>query len=148
MPSVDIHVAGPPERVFAVLARPGTYADWVVGSRAVRDADPSWPATGSRFAHEQGRWPLVIDDETEVVASDPPWRLELIAKVRPVLVARVILDLQPEAGGTRVTMEEQPVGGAVAPLLRLPGGSLLTRLRNFESLRRLRRLAERDGASA
>ena len=34
-------------------------------------------------------------------------------------------------------MEEQPTGGLLAPLLRLPPGKLLTQLRNRLSLRRL-----------
>jgi len=43
------HIAAAPERVFAVLAEPGNYADWVVGSDTIRDADPHWsPSSSSR----------------------------------------------------------------------------------------------------
>src|SRR5687767_3747833 len=107
MPPVDLHMAVPPERVFDVLSTPLSYADWVVGSRSVERWDPDFPKPGTKFHHTQGRWPVVIADETVVESSEPPHHLVLLAKARPVLIARVILDLQPEAGGTRVTMEER-----------------------------------------
>jgi len=135
----------PPERVFEVLADSRSYSHWVVGSRSVEGDDGRWPAAGSTFAHTQGVWPLIVADETEVAASEPPRRLELVAKARPLLVARVVLELSPEGGGTRVTMDEHPLSGLVAPLLRLPPGALLTRLRNEQALRRLRRLADARG---
>jgi hypothetical protein len=39
-------------------------------------------------------------------------------------------------------MEEQPVGGALRPVLLLAPSKALVKLRNQESLRRLRQLAE------
>jgi uncharacterized protein YndB with AHSA1/START domain len=47
-------IDAPPERVFEILARPEAYADWVVGSDIIRDADPNWPAAGSRVYHRVG----------------------------------------------------------------------------------------------
>jgi uncharacterized protein YndB with AHSA1/START domain len=64
-----IHV--PPEQVFAVLADPAAYADWVVGSDTIRDADPTWPAVGSKFHHRVGIGLLKVNDHTEVVEVDP-----------------------------------------------------------------------------
>jgi hypothetical protein len=128
--------------VFRVLSAPPTYAYWVVGSRSIDSHPPDWPAPGTRFKHTQGIRPLLIHDETESVASDPPHRLELIAKARPALVARVVLVLRPEGGGTHMTIEEQPISGLAAPLLRTAPGELLTQLRNRLSLRRLALLAE------
>jgi uncharacterized protein YndB with AHSA1/START domain len=142
MAAVELSFAAPPERVFEVLADAASYSHWVVGSRSVEGADGDFPATGSAFDHTQGMWPLVIADETEVVDSDPPHRLELMAKVRPFLVARVILELEPEADGTRVRIDERPEGGLFGPFLRLPPGPQLIQLRNLEGLRRLRELAE------
>ena len=140
---VDMSFAAPPERVFDVLSQPSSYEHWVVGSRTIESQDPQWPAAGTAFEHTQGKWPVVIHDESEVVSAVRPHRLELIVKARPLLVARVILRLEPEGEGTHVVMEEEPLSGFVAPILRTPLGPPLIKLRNTESLRRLRKLAER-----
>jgi uncharacterized protein YndB with AHSA1/START domain len=128
--------------VFGVLSDPESYEHWVVGSRSIDRHEPGWPAPGTRFEHTQGVRPVLIHDETESVASDPPHRLELIVKARPLLVARVIMRLEPEGEGTHVVMEEEPMSGIMAPLLRTPLGPPLIKMRNLESLRRLRKLAE------
>jgi len=142
VPPISRESAAPPDRVFEVLSRPSSYADWVVGSRSIEDHDASWPAAGTRFAHTQGKWPVIIKDETESAGGDPPRRLELIVKARPLLVARVILDLPPAGDGTRIDMEESPMSGLLAPLVRTSPGAKLTQLRNRISLKRLSRLAE------
>ena len=85
----------PPTAVWAALADPGSYGYWVVGSKLIRDADPDWPAAGSRFHHTIGFGPFTIDDHTEAIESEPGRRLVLRAKGRPVLTARVTLDLHP-----------------------------------------------------
>ena len=143
MPPISRRTSAAPEHVFGVLSDPSSYEHWVVGSRSIDRHEPGWPAPGTRFEHTQGIWPALIHDETEAVASDPPHRLELIAKARPALVARVVLELRPDGGGTHMTNEEQPISGLSAPLLRTPPGKLLTQLRNRLSLRRLAKLAER-----
>jgi hypothetical protein len=127
--------------VFELLADPRTYAYWVVGSYEIRAADRRWPAPGAKFHHTVGRPPLHLKDETVVVAAHPPAMIELRAKARPLPTARVTLHLEPELDGTRVTMIEDPAN----PLLNLlagPLGHLTIRLRNHESLRRLKALAE------
>jgi uncharacterized protein YndB with AHSA1/START domain len=129
-----------PERVFAVLSDPDAYGRWVVGSDTIRDADPSWPAVGSRFHHRVGFGPLKVNDHTEVVAMEPARRLELRAKARPLGTARVALDLERRGGGTLVTMVED-AGDPLTKLLFNPLTHLLVRLRNGESLRRLEQLA-------
>ena len=142
MPPVQRHIHATPERVWAELSKPPTYEHWVVGSRTIESWDPAFPAPGTRFNHTQGKAPLVIRDETNVVSADPPRRIELIAKARPLLVARVILELRPAGDGTEVTMEERPESGLMAPLIRLPPGRKLTQARNKEALRRLAEHAE------
>jgi uncharacterized protein YndB with AHSA1/START domain len=141
VPPVELHIGAPPERVWEVFAEPGTYTFWVVGARSIERKDPRWPEPGSSFDHTQGKWPLIIKDETEVAESDPPRRIVLLAKARPLLVAKVIAELRPEGTGTRVMMEEQPVGGLLGPLMKIPPNPTLTRLRNKESLRRVSELA-------
>ncbi|HWI71460.1 MAG TPA: SRPBCC domain-containing protein [Baekduia sp.] len=136
-----------PERVFAVLADPGSYAYWVVGSDVVRDADPDWPAVGTRFHHRVGWGPLKIDDHTEVIAADPPHRLELHAKARPLGTAHVVLELERRGGGTLVTMVED-AGDRLTRLVFFGLTHLLVRRRNQESLRRLEELALKPAPTA
>jgi uncharacterized protein YndB with AHSA1/START domain len=132
-------IEAPPERVFAVLADASSYGEWVVGSKEIRDADGTFPARGSRFHHSIGFGPLVVRDHTEVLESDPPRRLRLEARARPLGSATVTLDLRPESSGTRVTLTEDP-SGYTAPLRFFPLTHLFVRLRNAESLRRLEAL--------
>jgi uncharacterized protein YndB with AHSA1/START domain len=139
--TTEAQFAVSPERVFAVLSDPATYADWVVGSHSIRDADANWPAVGSRFHHRVGTGRLTVKDHTEVVEVEPPRRLVLRARARPLGTARVEMVLEPRDGGTHVTMTET----AGDPLSRLAINLVtdpLVHHRNVESLRRLRRISE------
>jgi uncharacterized protein YndB with AHSA1/START domain len=135
-----------PEAVWAVLADPDAYAHWVVGSKDIRDADPSWPADGSRFHHTVGVGPLSIHDHTEVVRAERPYRLLLHAKARPAGRAMVELLLVPRGEHTLVEMWEEPAS-LLARLGHNPVADRLLHGRNIESLRRLAELAE-TGAPA
>ena len=137
-------IPAPPQAVWDVLADPDSYAHWVVGSKRVRDADPSWPAPGSRFHHTVGFGPFTVDDHTESVAYDPPRRLELRAKARPLGLAKVTLELEPQDGGTLVRLTEN-LTGIQRPLGLLPPLQLLVKARNAESLARIERLAMARG---
>jgi uncharacterized protein YndB with AHSA1/START domain len=131
----------PPEAIWSVLADPQSYSYWVVGSKAIRDAEPDWPAPGSKFHHTIGAGPITIADHTVAIDSEPPRLLRLRAKGRPAGTATVTLELHPEAGGTLVRMTENPDG--VFALLSLnPLMHVLTRGRNSESLMRLEELAQ------
>lgn len=127
--------------VFDVLGDPRSYADWVVGSSEVRAADREWPAEGSALHHSVGAWPLVLKDKTTVVRARAPVMLELRARARPLPSMCVTLRLQPDGKGTRLTMVEDPAN-ALLNLLAGPFGHLAVRIRNRESLRRLRALTE------
>jgi uncharacterized protein YndB with AHSA1/START domain len=136
----------PPQAVWDVLADADSYEYWVVGSKAVRDADPAFPAPGTRFHHTQGFGPLTVRDHTEVLAADPPRRLRLRANARPLGSATVTLTLEPGDGGTVVAIEEHPAG-PFAPLGLNPALYAATRLRNARALMRLEDLAlRRSGA--
>jgi hypothetical protein len=137
----EILVDASVEQTFRVLADPRCYGIWVVGSSEIRRADPNWPAPGTAFDHTVGMWPVRIADHTEVLSADPPRCLELLAHARPLPPARVILRLRPEGGGTRVVMEEdiEPIPLRIA---LWPVTQIAVRLRNAESLRRLKGLAE------
>lgn len=141
---IEMHV--PPERVFDVLSDARSFGQWVVGSREIHAADPAWPARGSVFEHTQGLRPLpLLRDRTAVLASTRPTMLRLRVQARPLTVAHVTLRLEPHESGTRVVMEEVPAN-LRSKILMNPLVDPLIRLRNAESLRRLKRLAE--GAEA
>lgn len=135
-------IDAPPERVFAVIADPRTYPDWVVGADVIRAVDSDWPAVGSRFHHTVGVGPAKVDDSTRLVDIEPPRRLVLEASMGGAGAAQVEFVVTPSAGGgTDVTIEEHPVEGIAE---RLP--TALTdaglKLRNAETLRRLRNFVE------
>src|SRR5919112_1174517 len=128
-----------PEDVFRVLADGKRYADWVVGAKRIRRTAPGFPKKGTRLHHSVGGAGVTIDDSTKVLDVDAPHRLVLEARVRPVGRALVELVVEPHERGTLVRMHER--------VLHVPG--ILNRLlapaialRNAESLRRLRTIAE------
>jgi len=137
-----IHLEAPPERVFAALSAPDNYPEWIVGAAAIESADAEFPAPGSRFRHRVGPRPLALLDHTEVVAAEPPRRLELKAKARPLGTAEVTIELEPRAGGTDVLLVEEPGDRLSALLTDNPVGQAALRVRNAESLARLKRLVE------
>jgi hypothetical protein len=133
------------EAVWAVLARPGSYGYWVVGSKQIRDADPDWPAAGSKFHHTIGLGPFKVRDHTESIEARRPAELRLRAKGRPLGTAVVSLSLVPRGGGTVVRMTENP-DGLTALLAFNPLVHLFTMGRNEESLMRLEELALLEAA--
>jgi uncharacterized protein YndB with AHSA1/START domain len=141
MSVTETYVDAPPEAVFEVLADPQSYAHWVVGASRTRKADAAWPEPGTRFHHTQGFFGVGVPDNTEVLKASPPKRLVLEARIRPFAVNKVDLRLHPRGSGTRVTMVEYPTGG-IAKLVENPLMDFALHLRNIESLRRLRRMAE------
>ena len=132
----------PPEAVWDVLADPASYGYWVVGSKVIRDADPQWPAAGSKFHHTIGVGPFKLSDHTVALETERPRRFVLRAKGRPVGTATVALQLEPKDGGTLVRISENP-DGVFSPLSLLPPLQLFTKGRNAESLMRLEELALR-----
>jgi len=136
------YMAVPPQAVWDVLADPAGYGYWVVGSKVIRDAEPGWPAPGSKFHHTIGVGPLTLSDHTVALEADPPRLLRLRAKGRPAGTATVTLELQPRDGGTLVRMTENP-DGVYSPMALNPVVHVVTKLRNAESLMRLEELALR-----
>jgi uncharacterized protein YndB with AHSA1/START domain len=137
----EISIAAPPERVFELLSDPDTYAEWVPGTRAIGMIDGDWPADGSSFEYVAGLPGLALRDRTTVRRSRPPEMLELHIRVWPFAPARVLIELEREGDGTRVGLTEEPAHAAFRMLIG-PLGHLIIRLRNVETLRRLKRLAE------
>jgi len=145
MPTNTRFMPVPARAIWDALADPAGYAYWVVGSRAIRDADPDWPAPASRFHHTIGVGPITVSDDTEVVEARSPELLRVRAKGRPLGTATVTLQLLPRSGGTLVRITENS-DGIFAPLDWNPLFRLLTKARNAESLMRLEELASRRAA--
>lgn len=132
----------PPTAVWKALADPASYGYWVVGSKAIRDAEPEWPAPGAKFHHTIGVGPFTVKDHTTSLDAQAPQRLQIRAKGRPLGTARVTLEMQPKDGGTLVRMTELP-DGPTAILSLNPLVHVFTKARNAESLMRLEELALR-----
>lgn len=128
--------------MWSVLADGWTFVAWVVGASRIRAVEPDWPAVGARVHHSVGSWPVVIDDDTEVVESEEGRRLVLQARTRPVGQARVDITLFPDGAGTRIVMAEDFVSGP-ARVVPQPARQAALKIRNAETLHRLALLAER-----
>jgi uncharacterized protein YndB with AHSA1/START domain len=141
MATTRTQIAASPSEVFAALANPTNYGDWVVGSDTIRDADPTWPKVGSRFHHRVGFGFLKVNDHTEVLEVEPPHRLVMHARARPLGTAKVTMQLTGRDGGTDVTMTEV-AGDRLSRLALNRLTDPLIHLRNLEALRRLKRIVE------
>jgi polyketide cyclase/dehydrase/lipid transport protein len=130
-----------PERVWAELSDGWMFTGWVVGATHIRNVDPGWPEVGARLHHQVGAWPLVVNDSTAVVESQPPHRLVLQARAWPGGEARVELNVEPDGTGCLVRISEEPTDGP-ARWLHNPLQDALLRRRNIESLDRLASIAE------
>lgn len=140
MAPVKKWVPAPIEDVWAVLADPRGYAFWVVGSHEITGFDDRWPAVGSEFRHVQGQGPFKWSDISRVVECEPPRRLVLEVKVRPFITGPVILELEPEAAGTVITIDERAEGGAAGLVPHFVTSPLIA-ARNADGLRRLAGMA-------
>jgi len=140
-------IATTPDRVWDVLADGWLYPLWVVGATRMREVDDGWPAPGTRLHHSVGVWPVVINDDTEVLECDPGKRLVLRAQGWPPGEAEVELRLTEVEDGTEVLMLEDVTAGP-AKVVPKPLRAPLIAWRNTESLRRLAFLAERRASNA
>ncbi len=134
-------VEATPEQVWAVLEDGWSYPSWVVGASRMRAVGADWPAVGSKLHHSAGLWPAVVNDETEVLESDPPRRLRLQAKGWPAGEATIEVRIEPAGGGSKITLVEDATRGPgrfVPKVLRQP----VIAVRNAETLRRLAYMAE------
>ncbi|MBC9734777.1 SRPBCC family protein [Nocardioides marmotae] len=130
-----------PEQVWDVLSDGWLYPLWVVGASRMRDVDEHWPEVGAKLHHSVGTWPLLIDDNTEVMRIQPPSLLELKARGWPAGTARVRLHLEAVGTETQVTIEEDVEDGP-GRLVPKPVRDVQLGWRNVESLRRLAYVAE------
>ena len=125
-----------PDQIWAVLADPMSYDRWVVGAKDIRTADGTWPEVGSTLDHTSGFGPLQLKDNTKVLESEPPRRLVMEARGRPLGIARIEMRLEPDGSQTKVTMVEKAVRPDPVKLMN-PALDPLIHSRNTETLRRL-----------
>jgi Polyketide cyclase / dehydrase and lipid transport len=140
---VELSMNAAPDRVYAVLSDGWAFDGWVVGATHIRAVDTGWPAPGTKIHHQVGSWPLLLADQTESLATEPARLLVLRAEVRPLGEAIVEITVTADgAGSSVVRIREAPSAGPGRwlnnPLLRWG-----LRLRNTETLRRLRDRTER-----
>lgn len=139
---VGREVEASPESVFAVLANGWLYPTWVVGAARMRDVDPEWPSVGSKLYHSFGLWPALLDDETEVLRSEPARRLVLQARGWPAGEATVDLRIQPLPHGRSHVVLGEDASHGPGRWVPFPLRNVALKLRNRETLRRLAFIAE------
>ncbi len=134
-------VRASPEVLWEILADGWLYPLWVVGASRVRDVDETWPAVGSHLHHSVGAWPLLVDDNTEVLECRPGSLLRLRARAWPAGEAEVILRVSASGAAAEIHLEEDAVSGP-GRLTPAPLRHAALRWRNAETLRRLAYIAE------
>ncbi len=132
-----------PTHVWAVLSDGHRYAEWVQGTKEIRDVDADWPAEGAALHYTAGVGPMTKDGETKVLRSQSLGRLELEVHAWPGGTVRVDIVIEPSGAGSIVTLEEHPLRGP-ARLLHNPITRLAFRARNSVMIRDLLRLAEAE----
>jgi Polyketide cyclase / dehydrase and lipid transport len=135
-----------PDQVWDVLADGWLYPLWVVGATRMRAVEDEWPSLGSKLHHSAGVWPLVVNDDTEVLEVSPRTMMRLRARGWPMGEAEVLITLSAEGPHTRVDIEEDVVDGP-GRLMPKPLRDPLIKVRNIETLRRLAFVAEGRAAS-
>jgi uncharacterized protein YndB with AHSA1/START domain len=140
----DTVINANPERVWAILGNGHTYPEWVVGAAEARKVDPDYPKPGATLHHTQGIPKIGVRDTSTVLEAEEPRHMLLEVRARPFVVSKVRFELEPVDGGTHLTMYEWGESG-LAPKLLGPVFEHLLKVRNAETLRRLRNRAERTG---
>ena len=140
MPVNETTIDAPPSAVWDVLADPPSYEEWVVGNTGIRDHDRAWPTPGTEFHHKVGLGPLNVKDKTVALEATAGRLLVMNVRVLPFGHGIVTFELEVSGSGTLVRMGELPAGGPLKVFW--PVLNPLVKLRNAETLRRLKNLAE------
>ncbi len=130
----------PAADVWRVLSDGWLYSGWVVGASRIRAVDDTWPQAGARLHHSVGAWPLVIDDSTRVVNSEPGRLLELVARGWPMGEAKVVITLEDRGSQCQVTIVEDAIKGPGKLIPKFLRDAMIG-VRNRETLRRLELMA-------
>jgi uncharacterized protein YndB with AHSA1/START domain len=71
MAVLNVLIERSPEQVWQVLSDGWAYAEWVAGTRNIRDVDARWPEPGARIHYSFGVGPWTLDDVTTVRVMEP-----------------------------------------------------------------------------
>ncbi|MEU7604374.1 SRPBCC family protein [Streptomyces sp. NPDC041003] len=137
----------PPQAVWAVLADPASYGEWVVGPSESTPLDQAWPEVGSRLRYTVRLGPWSTEGVTTVRHREAGRELELEASFKSLGTARIFLQLRPWGEETLVVCDEHPLRG-VGATLHNPAIEVLFQLRHRGMLARLARIVEQDHAAA
>ncbi|UQX04573.1 SRPBCC family protein [Streptomyces sp. RerS4] len=137
----------PPHEVWAVLADPTRYGEWVVGPSESTPLDPHWPNVGSRLRYTVRLGPCTARSVTTVRHNEPGRELELEALAKGLGTARIFLQLRPWGEETLVICDEHPLRG-LSGALHSPVSEVLLQLRHRGMLARLAQVVEREHAGA
>lgn len=141
----SILVDAPMSSVFAVLADPRRYEQFVVGNSGIRHFDPDWPEDGSEFAHTLGVKPMVIHDTSTCLATDNHSFLVLLTRMGWLGATITTFVLHADPGGTELEIREEPLWGLVSRVWSKVTDMVLD-WRNRRLLARFTRLAEEQFA--
>ncbi|MFB8381173.1 SRPBCC family protein [Streptomyces rubiginosohelvolus] len=102
--------------VWAVLADPTRYGDWVVGTSKSSPEAGSWPEVDAAITYtvRLGRWSA--QGRTTVRRCEAPNVLELEAESGWLGTARIALKVRPWGRNTLVIIDEHPLRGPAAKL--------------------------------
>jgi hypothetical protein len=135
-------IARKPDAVWAVLANPSRYADWVVGTSESKPGEGRWPEVGSSLTYTVRLGPRAFEGQTIVRSNEAPRLLELEAHSGPFGTARIALELRPWGEHTLVIVDEHPLRGFGALVHNVALDGLL-QIRHRSMLGRLAKVVER-----
>ncbi|MFE1228762.1 SRPBCC family protein [Streptomyces sp. NPDC058745] len=135
-----------PKAVWAVLADPSRYRDWVVGPSDSIPLDTHWPQVGARLQFTLRLGPWSADGVTTVRHCEPGTELELEAMAGALGTARIFLQLRPWGKETLVVCDEHPLRG-FGGTFQNPVSEALLQIRHRSMLPRLARAVERHDAA-
>ncbi|WP_435971519.1 SRPBCC family protein [Streptomyces sp. Qhu_M48] len=137
----------PPDAVWAVLADPRLYGEWVIGPSESTPLDAAWPEVGSRIRYSVRFGPWSADGVTTVRHTVSGRELELEASFASLGTARIFLQLRPWGEETLVVCDEHPLRGLGGKLHNSVSEAAI-QLRHRGMLARLAGLVERDRAGS
>ncbi|MEU9146059.1 SRPBCC family protein [Streptomyces sp. NPDC048349] len=133
----------PPHAVWAVLADPARYGEWVVGPSESTPLDDTWPEVGSRLRYTVRLGPWSVEGITTVRHREPGTELELEAAFKALGTARIYFQLRPWGEETLVVCDEHPLRG-IGGALHNPATEAFLQLRHRGMLARLARVVEQQ----
>jgi uncharacterized protein YndB with AHSA1/START domain len=140
MTESTIWINATPAEVWAVLADPRRYSDWVVGTTESFGVEGEWPDEGSALRWETGVGPARAGDRTHVLRCEPRRRLDLRAELGALGAVDVHVELIADGDGTTAKLAEEATAGAAR--VASPVVDAVNAVRTAFSLERLKEIVE------